>query len=96
MARVCRQNAQFLKGYKTYPNVLKGYKNIKPAKWFTSNEKKFAELEKRIAKKETELAALKKARQKHANTIAPALNKSRASARITLKAEKVSLRIFLG
>lgn len=86
----------FLKGYRAYPKVLKGYKNIKPAKWFASNVKKFETLEKKIAKKEAELEKLHKERQKLANTVAPAITKSRASTRITLKGQKVVMKKFLG
>jgi len=96
ITRVVAQISSFLKGYRAYPKVLKGYKNIKPAMWFASHVKKFETLEKKVAKKEAELEKLNKERQKLANTIAPAVTKSRASARITLKGQKVVMKKFLG
>jgi hypothetical protein len=94
--RIREQNLLFAKGHKLHPKLLKGYKNIEPASFFTRNEKKWATNDSKRKKLETELVKLDKDDKKIATAAQNKVVNSRAAARITLKKQPKVLKDFVG
>ena len=96
LKRVRAFNLRFAKGYKLHPAILKGYKNIEPASFFTRNEKKWAANAAKRAKLEAAIVKLDAEDKKIATAAQSKISTSRAAARLTLKKQPKVLKDFVG